>query len=78
MDAHPDTDLLAPGPLMSSQGELHLNKRSRAGARRTEDGEEAVSLRVDFLPLVGHELSADQAVVIREHLRVGVMAETSK
>jgi hypothetical protein len=60
---------------MGAQVLLHNDHGRQAGPRRGEDGEEAVALGGDLLPLVLVEACPDQTVMIGQDSGVGSVAQ---
>jgi hypothetical protein len=69
MDAHPDVELEIAQAAANRVG-------AADGARRAVEGrEEAVASGVDFTPAVASDLSTDNAVVLRQEIAPGAVAE---
>lgn len=73
VNADPHSHPVRLAPVMRSERSLHLYRRGGAGTGRAKDREERVSLRVDLPAAVGGELPANDLVMLRQELHVGVV-----
>ena len=64
VEAHPDVDLDAVGPVVSCERELCLDRREQRVARAREGDEERVALGVDLVSAVRVERRTQQSAVI--------------
>jgi hypothetical protein len=60
MEPHPDADRYAVGPWLRSERALQVDRGGDRVTRSGEHDEERVALRVDLVPVVALDRSADQ------------------
>ena len=70
VNADPHPDLRAARPPVRRQRPLDVQRAQHSLLRARERGEERVALGVDLMAAMVSEGGADQAPVLRQHLRV--------